>query len=294
MSARDLWNRSLGRGAQWRYFVLVVVAMLLPTALAFMPIASFLRSLLDHSPRSGDLVARLDSPAFIEVLRQLGEPAGAAIGPGLLEALLLASVVAPGLAGATAALAREPESPLRLRSLLGGAGELYPRMLRMALVACVPLGVAGAGAAGAFHMAHRWSERGVLESTADHATQLAIGVSVLLVWLAHVTIEAGRAHLAAQPERKSAFLAWWSGVRLTLRHARRVLGLCLVTTLLGVGGALLVTALRYRIAQGGPVTIALAFVLGQLAIVAIAWGRSSRMVGLVDLVRAESGDGPAA
>jgi hypothetical protein len=285
---RGLWGKALKRGAQWRYLVVFVVAMLAPTGLALMPIASFLGSLFDHSTRSADLVARLDSPAFVEVLRQLGEPTGAAIGPGLLGALLLALVVGPGLAGASVELARASEARLRVRDLLGGAGEVYPRMVRMTLAACVPLGVAGAGAALAFHLAGKSADRAVLESSADHAKEIATAVSVLLVWLAHATVEAGRAHFAAQPERRSALLAWWSGVRLTVRHPLRVLGLCLVTTLFGVGGALLVTALRYRLSVGGAWTIALSFVLAQIAVAAIAWGRASRMVGLVEVIRDES------
>jgi hypothetical protein len=282
---RGLCKLALRRGAQWRYLVLFMVVMLLPVGLAFAPIASFLGSLFDHSPRAADLVARLDSAAFTEVLRQLGEPAAEGIFPGTHAAVVVAAILAPLLAGAAAALARQGARRTRVRDLLGGAGELYPRMLRMALVALLPLGLAAGGAALAFHLAGKSSERAVLESVADRASHMAMAVSVLLLWLAHVTVEAGRAHLAAQPERRSALLAWWSGVRLTVRRPGKVLGLCLLTTVCGVGGALLVTALRYRLVQAGPGTIVLALLLSQLAVVAIAWGRSSRLAGLVELVR---------
>jgi hypothetical protein len=287
MSTRDLWKRSLGRGAQWRYLVVFVVGMLVPTLLALLPIASFLGTLFDKSPRGADLVVRLDSAGFSEAVRQLGQPDAEAIEPGLVGALIVALVAAPWLAGAAAAVARAKEAPLRIRDLLSGAGELYPRMLRMAAAACIPLGVAAGGAALAFHLANKSAERAVLESSADHAKALATAVSVLLVWLAHVTVEAGRAHLAAQPERRSAVLAWWSGVRLTVRHPLRVLGLCLMTTVVGVGVALLVTAVRYRIVVSGAVTIALGLVLAQVAVAVVAWGRSSRLVGLVALIENE-------
>jgi hypothetical protein len=288
MSTREFWRLSLIRGAQWRYLALFVVGMLLPTILALVPLVSFFQSLLDRSPRSADLVARLDSPALTEVIRQLGEPAGMAIGPGLLGALFVALVVGPALAGATAALARERGAPMTVRGLLGGAGEFYPRMLRMAVAACVPLGMAGGGAALALHFANKSSEHAVLESAGNRAMHVAMAVSVVLVWLAHVTVDAGCAHFAAAPERKSALVAWWSGVRLTVRHPVQVLALCFLTTVAGVGGALLVTALRFRLVQAGPLTIALAFALAQLAVAAIAWGRSSRLVGLVELIRRDS------
>ena len=288
MSTRDLVKRALTHGAQWRYLGLFVLGLLLPAALAYLPLASYFQWLFDHNPRSAELVARLDSPALIEALRQLGEPAGAAIGPGMHAALIVSMFLAPALAGASVVLARQ-QGPLRVRDLLAGAGQLYPRMLRMMAAACLPLGVAAGGAALAFHLAGKSSEHAVLESTADRAKMIATIVSVLLVWLAHVTVEAGRAHFAAQPERKSALLAWWAGARLTVRHPLRVLGLCLLTTVLGVGGALLVTALRYRIVSTGFGTIVLTFLLAQLAVAAIAWGRSSRLVGLVELIRAQGG-----
>jgi hypothetical protein len=285
VSARELLGRALRRGAQWRYLVLFLVLMLMPIGLAFGPIASFLGSLFDHSPRAAELVARLDSHAFTEILRQLGEPSAEGMFTGTHASLVFAAILAPALAGAAATLARAQEGPLRMRALLAGVGELYPRMLRMALVALLPLGVAGVVAGIAFHFAGKSGEHAVVEATSDRATRIATGVSVLFLWLAHVTVEAGRAHLAAQPERKSTFLAWWSGVRLVLRRPGKVLGLCLVTTVCGVGGAVLVTALRNRLVQAGPGTIVLALLLSQLAVVAIAWGRSSRISGLVLLVK---------
>ena len=79
----------------------------------------------------------------------------------------------------------------------------------------------------AFHLAGKIRRATRCSSRRDHATNVATAVSlVLFVWLAHVTVEAGRAHLAAEPERKSALLAWWSGVRLAVRRPGKVLGLC--------------------------------------------------------------------
>ena len=290
MSTRELLARSLRHGTQWRYLVVFPLVMLLPVGLSTSPVASFLGALFDHSTRT-DLVARLDSSAFTEVMRQLREQDAAAIYPGTHAALVVALVLAPLLAGAAAAMARHHKAHLQLGALLGGAGGMYLKMLRLALVALLPLGLAGAGAGLAFHLAGKSGEHATLETSADAAMHWATAVSVLLVWLAHVTVEAGRAHLAAQPERKSAVLAWWSGVRLAVRRPGKVFAVCLLTSVLGVGGALLVTALRYRITEGGVGTIALGFLLAQVAVVAIAWGRSSQLVGLVEIIRAETKPG---
>ncbi len=292
MSARQLVASALGRGAQWRYFLLFLAAMAVPAALSFLPALHYLGWLFDHSPRSLDLVSRLDSPALTEVVRQLGESEAGGIAPGLFGGALVTLLVAPGLAGVTIAMARAgaEDTPLGVAALLRGAGAHYPRMLRMAVVGCLPLGLAGGGAALAFHLAHKYGERALTETASDRATEAATAASLLLVWLAHMTVEAGRARLAAEPERKSAFLAWLRGVLFVVREPRRVLAVGLSTTFLGVGGALLVTGIRTRVDVQGPGGIFLIALLGQLAIVAVAWGRSSRLIGLVELLRDESGE----
>ncbi|MGO8994483.1 MAG: hypothetical protein ACLQVI_14285 [Polyangiaceae bacterium] len=283
----DRWRSALGHGAQWRYLLLFLVAMALPAAFAFGPIALFLQTLFDHSPRFAELTSKLDSPALTEVVRQMSEPAGSGIMPGFHHAFLAAVLLSPALAGAAAVLARSDE-PSDIRALLGGAGEFFPRMLRMVIAASIPFGVAAGLGALAFHFAEKVEEGAVLESTASNATNFAMAITALLVWLAHVTVEAGRAHLAAEPERTSALVAWWSGVRLAVRRPAQVFGLCLMTTVVAVGLALVLNAVRYRITQSGGGSIALAFVLGQLGVVAIAWGRSSRLSGLVAVIREES------
>jgi len=286
MSASKLWQNALRRGGDWRYLTVCAVALLVPAAVAYVPLSSFFKSLFEFSTRSNEIVAWLDSAAFTEVVRQLGEPQAAGIGSGIVGAAIVVVIVAPLLAGAALALAKET-GPLDFRSLLGGAAELYLRMLRTSIASCIPLGVAAAGAALAFHFAHKSSDTAIVESTATRGHLFAILVSVVLFWLANVTVEAGRAHLGAEPERRSAFLAWWSGVRLLVRRPLPVLGLSLVTTLVGVGLAFVLTAVRLRIPQSGTASIALAFVFAQAAVAALAWGRASRLAGLVALIKGE-------
>ncbi len=280
-----LWQNALRRGADWRYSLVYVAGLLVPAVMAYVPLSAFLKSLLDNSIRSNELVAWLDSPALIEVFRQLGTPEAAGIGPGIVGAIVVVVVFAPLLAGAALTLAKK-SGPLDFRELLGGAAELYPRMIRTSIASCIPLGIAGAGAALAFHFDHKSSDAAVVESTATRAQLIAILVSIALFWLANVTVEAGRAYLGAEPQRRSALLAWWSGVRLLVRQPLRVLGLSLVTTVVGVGLAFILTAIRFRVTQSGTASIGFAFLLAQLAIAALAWGRSSRLAGLVALIKA--------
>lgn len=278
------FGKAARRGGDWRYLVLFLVSVMLPSVLLFLPVQSFLGGLFDTSPRAEELVRTLDSSAFMEVMKQSGEPGTEGMGAGFHAALLVAAIFAPILAGAVVHLARTRETT-GFRSLLGAVGELYPRMLRMAVVSVLPLGIAGGLIAAVMHFTSGATDKAVLESSADRLSFASKAVAVLLVWLANVTVDAGRAHFGAEPERKSAFLAWWSGVKLTARHPLDVLGLCLGTTLLGVGLAAFVTAIRLRVPQSGGATIALTFVLAQLAVVPLAWGRATRVVGMADLIR---------
>ncbi len=279
------------RAADWRYLILFVIGVFLPTSLLLLPVVSFFGSLFDTSPLAADLVKTIPSGPFTEIMRQIGEPSTAAIGPGLRASLLVAAVLAPALAAATVALARTSptQGPLRLRALLGAIGELYPRMVRVAVVSLLPLGVAGALIGAMMHFADQAKDRAVLESSASRLTLITTVVAVLLVWLANLTVDAGRAHFAAEPERRSALLAWWSGLKLTARHPLAVLGLGVVTTLLGVGVAAIVTAIRLRIPQSGSASIAVTFVVAQIAVLPLAWSRAARIIGLADLIRGDAG-----
>jgi hypothetical protein len=285
-----LWRRALARGAQWRLILLYLAALALPALLAALPVVGFLGEVLDHSPQAPGLVQAVDGAAAIELLRQFDElDAVRAVAPGLFAATLVALVLAPLLAAATVAAARA-EEPLGFRALLQGAGEYWGRTLRMAAVAGLPLGVAAGIAVLAFRLAKKVSEAAVLETAAQRSSRLALAAAVLSALLAHVTLEAGRAHFGAQPERRSAFLAWWSGVGLLVRHPLRVLGLCAATSTVGLGLAAALMAAHLHVPQRGGGTVLLAFALGQLAVAAVAWGRSSRMAGLTELVLADAGE----
>jgi hypothetical protein len=288
-------KRALGRGADPRYLTLFVVGMLAPGALAFAPSLGFLGSLFDTSTRSRELVAWLDSPGLVEVLRQLGQPEGESVTWGLAGAGLVAALIAPLLAGAAVVVARGTRGTQgtdvgSFRSLLAGAAALYGRMIRMAVASCIPFGIAAAGVAGANHLARSATDRAVTEASADTAGHAALFVSIALVWLAGTLVEAGRAHFAIDPQRRSALVSLASGGKLFVRRPLAVLEASLVPTLAGVVIAAVITAIRMRIPQAGAASIGFAFVLSQVVVSAMAWGRASRLVGLAEVLRTERAD----
>jgi hypothetical protein len=158
-------------------------------------------------------------------------------------------------------------------------------MLRLTFVSIIPLGIASALGAGVLRVADRSVVHAVLESSGTRTMVLSWIAVVLLVWLAQATVETGRAVLVAEPERKSAFLAWWRGVRFLVRRIPRVLGLCAATSIAALALAAVLTAIRLRLHVSGAVTIAVEFLFAQAAVAAVGWGRCSRLAGLVEMLR---------
>ncbi len=285
-----LFRRALFAGAQWRPLLLWWAALLLPTLLATLPVLGFFSALLDTSTRAKQVVAWLDSATLLELVRQAGEPQfSAGVPGGYLAGLLVLLVIAPAVTGAMVAAARSDE-PLRLRPLLAAAGELFGRMARLALVGAVALGVGGAIAAGAFKLAESAGEKAIWATQAGRQRAAATAVSALVLWLAHLTLDAGRAVLSAEPARRSAFRAWWAGVRLILRLPVRTFAVGLLGTAAGLGIAASVMLLRLRIEQGSAVRVGLAWALAQAAVVAVGWGKAVRIAGLAELARADSAE----
>lgn len=283
MTAPGLFRSAFARAAGWRLLLLFAVASAVPALLAALPVWSFLSAQLDHALRAAALARALDAETLGDLLRaQAAVPGGAAALPaGLSAGALAALLLAPVHAGAALAAARTGE-PLPLRELLRGAGEHYGRLLRMAVVAVLPLGLAGALSAGVLRLGRQAGERALTEGAAHQAHLAAWGAAAALAWLAHLTLDAGRAQLAVRPSRSSALLAWGAGLRLLRRRPLAAGGLGLAGTAAGLGGALVAAALRQRLLPGLP-----GLWLAPVAAAFVGWGHGARLVGLAHLGRAD-------
>lgn len=283
-------GRAFARGASPRLLGVFVVTLLLPTLLAMLPFRAFFHEHLGNYPGARDAVTSLGSLPLVQLVTRAGEPAAArSLGQGLVASLLVGLFLAPFLAGAAVAEARSP-SPLRMGELVRGGGEHYGRMVRMALVGLLPFAGAAIVSAVALGVASKVVSSAVLESSATRAERVRDVVVLAAFWMSHVTMETARAHVAAEPGRRSVFVAWMSGILLLLRRPHLVLGITAITGLAGAALAAIVVAVRMRLAQDGGPSVVFAFVLGQLAVAAVAWGRTSGLVALTELVRA---DGPS-
>ena len=276
----------LRAAAQWRLLLLWVLGLLLPTLLVALPTWRALAAQLDYSMQVDAMAAQLRLAPMLEVLQPLmkqGGPFFSGIGIG---ATLLALLLAPWLSGMTLASIRAGRRLGFAELLQGGLGE-YWRMLRMTIWALLPVGIALAIGSGAMALADSTTEGAILEAAVDNANRVALVVLALLFVLAHAGVEAGRGVLAADPALRSVLRAWWRGNKLLLRRPLATMIVYLGTALVGYGLALVLGVLRTQVNAAGWLGFLGAFVLTQLVVAAIAWGRNARLYAMADLARHE-------
>lgn len=266
---------------QWRLMLLWLLALLLPTLVATLPVWSMLRNALDRSLWAGPMARRLDMVAIGDLAGLLTQH-GPAIAGGGSVALVMTLLLSPLLTGAAISAARAP-APLGFAALAAGGVREYGRLLRMLLWAIVPLG--GAAFLGALVATAAEQPGAVLESTASNATLAASLLAALLLLLAHATLDTGRAVLALDRRRSSAVLAWYKGLGVIARRPVAVFGVYAGVTVLGLllAGALAVARLNLPALGAGSFLGGL--LLAQLAVLALAWTRCARLFGLMEVAR---------
>lgn len=283
MSIGESIRTGFRRATRWRLLVLLAFLSAIPAALATLPIWQFLAGALDRAPRAALLATAMEASWLPDLGQLVAEKgAGAGIQGGFLSALVVALLLGPVAAGATLAEAGSDHA-LRLRPLLTGAGRFYGRMFRTAIVAVIPLGLAGAAISFVATLARLSVEKEVTEAAAASQVRWAVVVGLAIFFLAQLTLDAGRARFAARPERKSALLAWLAGAWLVIRHPVHAIAIGLAGLAAGPLTALAVMALRERLPAGPRGSLVVAVLLAQVAAAAVGWGRAVRIAGLTRL-----------
>lgn len=276
-------GQSLRNALQWRLLLLWAVLLVLPTLVATLPAWQMLGDSLDLSVQAAALAQALDL-ASVSDLMQVSKRYLPALGNGAVVAVVLTLFLSPLLSGMTIAAARAPQR-LGLGGLFGGGMLEYGRLLRMLVWASVPLAAAFALGGAVSTPLRSLGASALLESTAQNAGMAATAVVAIVVLLAHATVDAGRAVLAADRRKTSAVRAWGEGVMLVLRRPGATLGSYVAITLAGLVLAALIALVRVRVAPIEGVAFALALVLTQLGVMAVAWMRAARLFALIELVR---------
>ena len=272
-------NAAMQRAMQWRLLAAWLIAMLLPTLVVWLPLSALLSSVLDYSPRAQELARHFDA-IMVEDVGMAFARGGIAVGGAATLAGILTMLLAPLYAGMVATVARDDGgAPLGFVALVAGALGWYWRMFRVALVALVPFGVVGMVAAIAFKAAGKHAEAATTHMQAEHAQLVATIVVALLGLVAHATIEAARAHLIVDAQLRSAWRAWFRGLK-QLRRPLPLFARSLLPTAIGFAVAFVLLLLRVRIPGYNVALFVVGFVFTQAAIAAIGWSRAARLLAL--------------
>ena len=272
---------------RWKALTLWLIVLALPTLLAVIPVWRLIARHVDHSIYSAGWARSLD----LLMLADLGEKVRQA-GPVLPASVLGCGVVVlllqPLLNAIFVASARSATA-LSFGALLHAGLAGYGRMLRLFIWSLPVLGVAGAGGAGFLHMARKVSESAILKSDADHARWAALALAGLLLVLARATLDAAQAGFAFDESRRSAFLAWWRGVKLICRHPIRTLWSNLLLTGFGAAllGALGLARVELHTFSGGGFLAGILLAQG-LALVP-GWTHAARLHAMLAVLRSSAG-----
>jgi len=272
----------LSSGLQWRPLLWWVLALAVPTLLASLPMWIGLNAKFAHSVHTADIAAGRDVPLLLEGFMAASEASGAAIGLGMMVALVLSALLSPWLTGMVVAQQRAGRR-LELSELAHGGLSEYWRMFRMLLWSLLPLGAALALGAAAMGWAESSTADAILESDVARAMRLALAACAVLFAIAHATVEAARGWLGAAPGLRSVLRAWWRGTKLVLRRPLASLVVYLGTTAAGFVLAAAFAWLRLRLDGAGFGSFLLGLLLTQLVVAALAWGRIARLHGFAAL-----------
>lgn len=250
-----------------------VVLLWIPAALAMLPATLWLYMQTAHAPQAAALATEA---TFLADALAATRGEGAFLAAGTVFALLTGLLLSPWLSGTIVAQIRSGQRLHFAGVLRSGLGE-YMRMARMLLLSLFLMALASGAGVGAL-LGIEWDVM---------VPELGWLVPVLLVLFVHVTIEAGRGWLGADPALRSVGLAWSRGLALLTQHPGATTAVYAGTTLIGYGLALGFLYLRTLMDADGWGGLLLGWTCVQFAVAAMAWGRSARLHGLAGLAAAQ-------
>jgi len=268
---------------QWRLLLLWVLLLLVPTAVAALPLLQMLGHLLDHSTHVASWAQQVDALMFSDVFHVLGRRRGALHGAAVAS-LLLVLLLLPWLNGMVVASGRAGRA-LGFSALLEGGLYEYGRMFRLLLWSLLPYIAAFLLAQLCLDRADDHSDDVTLESQAMLAQHVAWSLSGLLVVLAQMWVESARAAFITDGGLRSATVAIGRGLmQLLCRPFSTSLVYLLLT---GVGFALAagIGLVRVNTLAVGTRGLLIGFLLSQLIVVVLGWMRIARVFALADVAR---------
>lgn len=276
-------GRALRDALVWRILLLWTLTLLLPTAIAALPLWRELGSLLDHSPRALDFAHRFDMLVFQDLAVGLSRAEPALMGAGGLGTAT-ALVLSPWLTGLMMGAANRERSA-RAGTLVQNGIAWYGRALRIWLVSLLPLIALGILGSMLLKTADDYGERAILESRAVGMSRAVTALIAIVFVLVHAVVELARAELVADPELRSAFRALARGALRAAQHPLAVLSFYLATTVASLLAAAILLLARIHIGGGSAFGLSGGFLVTQLAVACIGWGKLGRLFALTALAR---------
>jgi hypothetical protein len=265
--------------ANWRIGIIWIFATLIPTAIVALPVGRLIADALDHSIYAPEWAKGWDLITIVELVMNSTDFASVLTGAAIVS-VIVTLLLWPFLSAMVISTAND-ESPPGFVALFQGGARSYGRMFRMLLWSVVPFGVAGGIGGVAVHMAQKMGDKAILESTAHHEHTAAMIFMLVLLLLAHITVEAGRAQFVLDAGRRSAVKAWWRGVKLIKARPLAAFGSYLGLTVGGLALMALLAWIRINLPHASLFGILLALCLTQLIVMAAVWMRTSRLLALV-------------
>jgi hypothetical protein len=131
-----------------------------------------------------------------------------------------------------------------------------------------------------------YGDTAILESQVEHLRWAALAGWTIVFAIANASVDAARASLALEPDRRSAIKAWWRGLKLVLRHPLRSAVLYLGVTALAAIVLLAMLGLRLELRNASLIGLVLGLLIAQLITATIAWMHYARLFGMLELTRA--------
>ncbi|NHZ66280.1 hypothetical protein [Massilia genomosp. 1] len=275
--------RAARAALQWRLLLLWTLWMLAPTLILALPAWHLLSTHLDYSVHAHTLARALDMTAVSDLLAIHGRNQMAFTQAGAM-ALIATLLISPMLSGMAATAARADKAP-GFAALTRGGVDYYAPMLRMLAWGALPLGAAFMVGTSAMEAAAMRATKVVARGEAALPMMLAQALMLLLMGLAAASLDAGRAFLAYDPRKRSAWSAWLAGCTLLARHPLAALGSYIGISIVGLALAALLSLARAHTAGVDALSFAGALLLTQAAVVVIGWMRSARLFALIELAR---------
>jgi hypothetical protein len=282
------WQHACGHALQWRLLLLWSLLLWLPILIFAVPTWLLLASALDYSVHAARIAEQFDAAVIGDLGQLLLGPKSEAFNLALFGSLLCTLALSPFLSGMAVTAFRLPQAAGFGALMRGGVSE-YGRMLRMLVLGVLPFGLAGAAGSSAMKLADDYAEKAILHSDAAMAGNAAIVLTFVLLIFAHIIVDAGRADLALDSERRSAFKAGWRGLKVLFGRPFISLGYYISISVIGLGCAALLIWLRINMPHVSVWGFIAALLVMQLIVLVLAWMRTARLFALAAIVRAQQG-----